>query len=51
MASNTGLMNTQSSTNSDSLYIGDLQWWTTDEDLRQHPPPLLSAHRFSSVLY
>ncbi|KAJ3998916.1 hypothetical protein F5050DRAFT_1741569 [Lentinula boryana] len=35
MASNTGLMNTQSSTNSDSLYIGDLQWWTTDEDLRQ----------------
>ncbi|KAJ3737577.1 hypothetical protein DFJ43DRAFT_1148700 [Lentinula guzmanii] len=35
MASNTGLMNTQSSMNSDSLYIGDLQWWTTDEDLRQ----------------
>ncbi|KAK7032788.1 hypothetical protein R3P38DRAFT_2918895 [Favolaschia claudopus] len=21
--------------NNDSLYIGDLQWWTTDEDLRQ----------------
>ncbi|KAJ7589845.1 hypothetical protein C8J56DRAFT_888067 [Mycena floridula] len=24
-----------SPSNNDSLYIGDLQWWTTDEDLRQ----------------
>ncbi|KAJ3856140.1 hypothetical protein EV368DRAFT_71825 [Lentinula lateritia] len=32
---NPGLINTQSGTNSDALYIGDLQWWTTDEDLRQ----------------
>ncbi|KAF8583021.1 hypothetical protein K439DRAFT_1634791 [Ramaria rubella] len=24
-----------SSVGSDALYIGDLQWWTTDEDLRQ----------------
>ncbi|KAF8517731.1 hypothetical protein BU17DRAFT_49545 [Hysterangium stoloniferum] len=27
--------NGQGSAGSDALYIGDLQWWTTDEDLRQ----------------
>ncbi|KAJ7056687.1 hypothetical protein C8F01DRAFT_1154594 [Mycena amicta] len=26
---------TMAGTMNDSLYIGDLQWWTTDEDLRQ----------------
>ncbi|KAJ3829579.1 hypothetical protein F5878DRAFT_614710 [Lentinula raphanica] len=35
-SSNPTLMGTnQGGANSDSLYIGDLQWWTTDEDLRQ----------------
>ncbi|KAJ4480142.1 hypothetical protein J3R30DRAFT_3701500 [Lentinula aciculospora] len=33
--SSVGLVSTQNGTNSDALYIGDLQWWTTDEDLRQ----------------
>jgi len=30
-----GLVSTQVGLSSDALYIGDLQWWTTDEDLRQ----------------
>ncbi|KAF9065863.1 hypothetical protein BDP27DRAFT_1450040 [Rhodocollybia butyracea] len=34
-ASNSGIMMVQGGANSDALYIGDLQWWTTDEDLRQ----------------
>ncbi|KAF9048510.1 hypothetical protein BJ165DRAFT_1024611 [Panaeolus papilionaceus] len=29
------MSNSQGPGMNDSLYIGDLQWWTTDEDLRQ----------------
>ncbi|KIK62644.1 hypothetical protein GYMLUDRAFT_72819 [Collybiopsis luxurians FD-317 M1] len=32
---NSGIPTGQGGANADALYIGDLQWWTTDEDLRQ----------------